>query len=180
MLSTRAEPRGACCAQFSERTLRSEPKLLCIKATSVPGSRTRLQHSTPLCSASQKKRIQAQQNIVLQMIMGAGRALLTERTTSPTRTPMNPGTSHRRTRGHRAADPSLEHFSKHLLPKTRHTARAGPHKLDPRKGTIATWIRLRRIPNEKTPVHEATNKSSVPVLCDQGKFVFDPRTNVYA
>ncbi|GBP70614.1 hypothetical protein EVAR_98194_1 [Eumeta japonica] len=44
MSSTRAELRGACCAQFSDRTYHSEPKLLYIRATSVLGSRTQHQH----------------------------------------------------------------------------------------------------------------------------------------
>ncbi|GBP41086.1 hypothetical protein EVAR_32908_1 [Eumeta japonica] len=58
MSSTRAEPRGACCAQYSDRTYRFEPKPPCIKATSVPGSRTRLQHCThsaPLCKGRRSK-----------------------------------------------------------------------------------------------------------------------------
>ncbi|GBP72594.1 hypothetical protein EVAR_50896_1 [Eumeta japonica] len=38
--------RGACCVQFSDRTYRSEPKLPCMRATSVSGSHTRLQHGT--------------------------------------------------------------------------------------------------------------------------------------
>ncbi|GBP68754.1 hypothetical protein EVAR_99024_1 [Eumeta japonica] len=41
-----AEPRGAYCAQFSHRIYRSEPKSPCIKTTSIPSLRTRLQHST--------------------------------------------------------------------------------------------------------------------------------------
>ncbi|GBP52324.1 hypothetical protein EVAR_38470_1 [Eumeta japonica] len=72
------------------------------------------------------------------------------------------GTSYGHTRGRPAADPSPENSSKRLFPKTRYTMRAGPYQLDPRKGTITTWIRRDRIPNEKTPRHEATNKSSVP------------------
>ncbi|GBP52325.1 hypothetical protein EVAR_38471_1 [Eumeta japonica] len=74
------------------------------------------------------------------------------------------GTSYGRTRGRPAADPSPENSSKRLFPKTRYTMRVGPYQLDPRKGTITTWIRRDRIPNEKTPGHEATNKSSVPYL----------------
>ncbi|GBP57195.1 hypothetical protein EVAR_82906_1 [Eumeta japonica] len=42
----RAEPRGVCYAQFFDRTYRSEPKLPCIKAKSVLGSRTQYQHGT--------------------------------------------------------------------------------------------------------------------------------------
>ncbi|GBP32572.1 hypothetical protein EVAR_23984_1 [Eumeta japonica] len=46
MSSTRAEPRGACCAQFSDRIYRSEPKLPCIRAIFVSGLRMQLQHGT--------------------------------------------------------------------------------------------------------------------------------------
>ncbi|GBP64700.1 hypothetical protein EVAR_59866_1 [Eumeta japonica] len=56
---------------------------------------------------------------------------------APPWAPLNSsGTSHRRTRGRRAADPFPENSSKRLLPKTRTrlNARAGPYNLDPRKG----------------------------------------------
>ncbi|GBP26341.1 hypothetical protein EVAR_95512_1 [Eumeta japonica] len=56
--------------------------------------------------------------------------------------PMNSsGTSLRRKRGHRAADPSPENYSEHLLPntRTRLTARIGyPRNGSLRKGTITT------------------------------------------
>ncbi|GBP40693.1 hypothetical protein EVAR_36429_1 [Eumeta japonica] len=54
MSSIRVEPCGACCAQFSDRTYRSEAKLPCIRATSVPCSRTLLQQGTH--SAPHRKR----------------------------------------------------------------------------------------------------------------------------
>ncbi|GBP33484.1 hypothetical protein EVAR_23887_1 [Eumeta japonica] len=41
MSSTKADPRGACCAQYSDCTYRSEP---CTRATSVLGSLTQQQH----------------------------------------------------------------------------------------------------------------------------------------
>ncbi|GBP22140.1 hypothetical protein EVAR_10649_1 [Eumeta japonica] len=78
MLSIRAEPHGACCAQCFDRTCRFEPKSPYIKATSVPGSRTQLQHGTHFVPFHKKKRIQAQQNITLRMIAGAGRYVLND------------------------------------------------------------------------------------------------------
>ncbi|GBP58123.1 hypothetical protein EVAR_40667_1 [Eumeta japonica] len=72
MLSTRAEPSGVCCAQFSDRIYRSKVALY------KGYIRSRLTYAAwyALCSASQRKRIQAQQNIALRMIVGAGRYVL--------------------------------------------------------------------------------------------------------
>ncbi|GBP55682.1 hypothetical protein EVAR_18973_1 [Eumeta japonica] len=144
MSSVRAEPRGACCAQFSDRTCRFEPKIALYKGY----IRSRITYAAPacyaLCSVAQKKRIQAQQNIALRMIVGTGRP----------RPPMNSsGTSHRCTRGRRVADLSPETSSKRLLPerKEQTPVRAGLHKLDFRKVTIITRIRRGHIPDEKTP-----------------------------
>ncbi|GBP10876.1 hypothetical protein EVAR_5456_1 [Eumeta japonica] len=105
--------------------------------------RSRLTYAAPawyaLCSASQRKRIQAQQNIALRMIVGAGRALLAGCSTSLTKAPMNSfRTSHQRKRGRRAADPSLENYSKHLLPNTRtRLIKKTYMQWTPRKGTTA-------------------------------------------
>ncbi|GBP70193.1 hypothetical protein EVAR_46688_1 [Eumeta japonica] len=85
--------------------------------------RSRLTYAAPawyaLCSTSQRKRIQAQQSIALRMIVGAGRASLAGCSTSLIRAHMNSsGTSHRRTRGRRAADRSPEKSPKRLLPNS--------------------------------------------------------------
>ncbi|GBP78132.1 hypothetical protein EVAR_59926_1 [Eumeta japonica] len=76
-LSTRAEPRGACCAQCSDRTCRSGPN------SPYKGYiRSRLTYAAPawyaLCSTTQRKRIQAQQSIALRTIVGAGRYVLND------------------------------------------------------------------------------------------------------
>ncbi|GBP72329.1 hypothetical protein EVAR_90425_1 [Eumeta japonica] len=102
----------------------------------------RLTYAAParyaLCSASQRKRIQAQQNIALRMIVAI-------------RAPTNSsGTLHRSTRGRRTADPYLENSSKRLFPKRHHY-----HS-----------NRRSRIPDEKTPGHEATI-SPPSRTCDQ-------------
>ncbi|GBP23762.1 hypothetical protein EVAR_13719_1 [Eumeta japonica] len=69
-----------------------------------------------------------------------------------------------------------EKSSKCLLLKRNQTLRAGPHELNPRKRTITTWIRQGRIPDEKTPGHEATI-SPPSRTGDQEKVADDPRTN---
>ncbi|GBP71009.1 hypothetical protein EVAR_57777_1 [Eumeta japonica] len=60
--------------------------------------------------------------------------------------------------------------------KSKYTARDGPHELEPRKGATTIRIRRGRIPDEKTPGHEAT-KRSPSRTCDQRKVADDPRTN---
>ncbi|GBP47742.1 hypothetical protein EVAR_14274_1 [Eumeta japonica] len=55
---------------------------------------------------------------------------------------------------------------------TGKTSRFGPPKWGHHH-----WIRRGRIPDEKTPGYEATNKSSVPHLRPKRKVVDDPRTN---
>ncbi|GBP88903.1 RNA-directed DNA polymerase from mobile element jockey [Eumeta japonica] len=106
--------------------------------------RSRLTYAAPawyaLCSTSQRKRIQAQQSIALRMIVGAGRYVLNDviardlcietvkefiqriarrMLTSLIRAHMDSsGTSHRRTRGRRAADRSSEKSPKRLPPNS--------------------------------------------------------------
>ncbi|GBP59466.1 hypothetical protein EVAR_35415_1 [Eumeta japonica] len=90
------------------------------------------------------------------------------------------GTSHQRKRGHRAADPSLENYSEHLLSnsRTRLIKRTGRTCNGPPPKGDRHLIRRGRIPDEKTPGHEATLSPPSRTCTLEG--VEDPRTNQIA